>query len=526
VAVALALVACQPVATVPKPARGGTAVEALVGAPGVLNPLFESVDSTRDVDSVIYQGLTTVDAQQNVVGVLASDWTVSQDLLTYTFNIRDGIKWADGQPFGADDVLFTFHVLQDIEYTQPGAEFWRQVGVGPGGPGQVVFTLRAPSASFPLALRVGIIAKHLFGGMAPAQIVASPFSGVRAIGTGPFKVGALSPLAISLDRNPYAEPQPYLDHLVLRTYPAADPQSAIRAVGQGVADLVGGLEPQEVDALQAIASNVSVVDSRMFTNSFVSFNPVGDGKQFFADAAVRVALGQAIDRQRIVTEVLSGKADADPGPIPVGDWAFSAAAAALHPYDQLAAAQALDKAGWVSLPGSNLRTKNGVQFKVQLVAPNSYPSQQLAGALSQQLLQIGVEVDVKAVPPSQLVQNYLIGNNYEMALVSFDVGSDPDEYSLWHSGADPGSLNFAYSRGWGLIDSDLESGRATVDPKARLAAYIDFQMLMADAAPAIFLYSGRYQYAVSQRVHGVRMNKVIEPADRFQYVTDWYVNTN
>jgi peptide/nickel transport system substrate-binding protein len=525
-AMVVALVGCQPVATVPKPARGGTAIEALVGAAGVLNPLFESVDSTRDVDSVIYQGLTTVDSQQNVVGQLASDWSVSVDHLTYTFNIRNGIKWADGQPFSADDVLFTFHVLQDIEYTQPGADFWRQVGVGPGGPRQVVFTLKAPSASFPLALRIGIIAKHIFGGMAPAQIAASPYSGVRAFGTGPFKVGALSDLAITLDRNPYADPQPYLDHLVLRTYPATDPQSAIRAVGQGVADLVGGLEPQEVDALQAIASNVSVVDARMFTNTFVSFNPAGDGKQFFSDAQVRLALSQAVDRQRIVTEVLSGKADPDPGPIPVGDWAFSAAAAALHPYDQVAAAQALDKAGWVSTPGSKLRTKNGVPFKVQLVAPNSYPSQQVADALARQLLDIGVEVDVKPVPPSQLVQNYLIGRNYEMALVSFDVSSDPDEYSLWHSGADPGSLNFAYSRGWGLIDGDLETGRGTVDPQARLAAYIDFQMLMADAAPAIFLYSARYEYAVSQRVHGVRMNKVVEPSDRFQYVTQWYVNTS
>src|SRR6202022_3256862 len=108
--------------------------------------------------------------------------------------------------------------------------------------------LRAPSASFPLALRVGIIAQHVFAGMAPSQIAASPYSGVRAFGTGPFKVGAVSQLAISLDRNSYADPQPYLDHLVLRTYPASDPQAAIRAVGQGVADLVGGRQPQEVDA--------------------------------------------------------------------------------------------------------------------------------------------------------------------------------------------------------------------------------------------------------------------------------------
>ena len=104
----LALVGCQPVATVPKPARGGTAVEALIGQATVLNPLFETNESMRDVDSLIYQGLTAVDGQQDVIGVLASDWAVSPDHLTYTFDIRDGVKWADGEAFGADDVLFTF----------------------------------------------------------------------------------------------------------------------------------------------------------------------------------------------------------------------------------------------------------------------------------------------------------------------------------------------------------------------------------------------------------------------------------
>src|SRR2546422_8997834 len=164
-AAALALMGCQPVATVPKPARGGTAVEALVGQATVLNPLFESNESTRDVDSLIYQGLTAVDSQQNVVGVLARDWAVSPDHLTYTVNVRDDVKWGDGEPFGADDVLFTFHVLQDLEYQQPGAEIRRQVGVTAGRQGQVVFALRAPDASFPVSLRVGIIPKHIFKGM-------------------------------------------------------------------------------------------------------------------------------------------------------------------------------------------------------------------------------------------------------------------------------------------------------------------------------------------------------------------------
>ncbi|HKW60233.1 MAG TPA: peptide ABC transporter substrate-binding protein [Candidatus Dormibacteraeota bacterium] len=508
----------------PKPARGGTAVEALIGQATVLNPLFETNESTRDVDRLIYQGLTAVDSQQNVVGVLASDWTVSPDHLSWTFTVRDGVKWADGEPFGVDDVLFTFHILQDLEYQQPGADVWRQVGVASGGPGQVVFTLRAPDASFPLSLRVGIIPKHIFAGMAPGQIMTSPYSGVRAFGTGPFKVGTINQLAITLDRNSYAAPEPYLDHLVLRTYPATDPQAAIRAVLSGAADLVGGIQPQEVDTLQG-RTDLTVIEARMFTDAFVTFNPDGDGKQFFADPKVRLALVQGIDRQKIVSDILAGRADADPNPIPTADWAYSVAAGNLHPFDAVGAATALDGAGWVIDRVSKLRTKGGVPFKVNLVAADSYPNQQVAGEIASQLGQLGIEVEVKPLPASKLLQDYLLTHRYQMALVSIDVGPDPDQYTLWHSGIDPAALNFAYPRGWGLIDKDLEDGRNAVEPSSRLAAYIDFQMLMADAAPAIFLYAGRYEYAVSQRVHGVHFNKAIEPYDRFQYVTDWYVNT-
>jgi peptide/nickel transport system substrate-binding protein len=518
------LMGCQPVATAPKPQRGGSAVEALVGAPGTLNPLFESDASTHDVDSVIYQGLTTVDAQQNVVGLLASDWTISPDHLTYTFTMRQGVKWADGQPFTADDVLFTFHILQDLEYVQPGADSWRQVGVAAAGPGQVVFSLRSPSAGFPLTLRIGIIAKHLFAGMGPAEVAASQYSSVRAIGTGPFKVSAISSLAITLVRNSYADPQPYLDHLILRTYPAADPQAAISAVVHGAADLVGGLEPQEVGLLQG-RTDVLVQDVRTFTDAFVSFNAQGAGKPFFSDANVRVALTEAIDRQRVINEVIEGRGDPNPNPIPTADWAYSAAAAVRHPYDPQAAAKALDSAGWVLGSAAKIRAKGTQAFKVEMVAVGSYPSRQIADAVARQLLEVGVQVDIKYVAASALVQSYLLGRNYQMALVALDVGPDPDLFSVWHTTADAGSINFAYPHGWGVIDKDLEDGRAAVDQPTRLAAYLDFQTLMSDAAPAIFLYSPHYDYAVSQRVHGVHVNNVIEPADRFQYVTEWYVNS-
>ena len=522
-AATVAVTSCQPVATA-TPVRGGTAVEALVGAAGVLNPLFAEDDSARDVNSVIYQGLTTVDSHQNVIGVLARDWTISPDLLTYTFNLRSGVKWADGQPFGLDDVLFTFHVLQDPEYQEPGAAFWRQVGIAAGAADQVVFTLRAPSAAFPLDLRIGIVPKHAFAGMAPPQMAASVFSNVRAFGTGPFHVAAIDQRAITLDRNPYATPQPFLDHFVFRIYPANGSADAIQAVLQKVADLVGGIQP--ADAIDLLSrADVDVVTSQTFTSAFVAINSDGDGKPYFSDVKVRQALVQAVDRQKLIRDVLQGRGDTTIGPVPASDWAYSSPS--VPSFDQVAAAKALDQAGWSLVAGSQtpLRAKDTVQFKVTMVVADSYPYREIADSVASQLKTIGVVVDVKPVPASNLVQDYLLGRHYQLALAAFDIGSDPDQYSLWHSGADAGTINFAYAKGWGLIDKDLEDGRAAVDSKSRIKAYADFQTLIAKAAPAIFLYSPHYDYVVSHRVHGVHVDNAIEPEERFQYISQWYVNT-
>src|SRR5947209_14718033 len=103
---------------------------------------------------------------------------------------------------------------------------------------------------------------------------------------------------------------------------------------------------------------------------------------------------QAVDRQRIVADVLAGRGDVDPNPIPTADWAYSASAANLHPYDPVAAASALDAAGWQLDASSKLRAKKGVPFKVTLVAADSYPNQEIASAIARQLLVLGVEVDV------------------------------------------------------------------------------------------------------------------------------------
>ena len=157
---------------------------------------------------------------------------------------------------------------------------------------------------------------------------------------------------------------------------------------------------------------------------------------------------------------------------------------------------------------------------------DSYPYVQVADLLTKEFAAVGVQLTVDVVPSTVLVSRYLVGKKYQMALVAFDNGPDPDQYGLWHSSNSIDPLNFSSPLlpKQALIDKDLEDGRATADHKLRKAAYTDFQDLMSDAAPAVFLYEPHYAYIVSRRVHGVRTNPVVEPVDRFQYVTEWWVD--
>ncbi len=509
------------------PVTGGQVSEALVGTPGPLNPLFEQEENARDIDTLVYQGLTAVDDHQQVVGVLAKDWAMSDDKLTYLVNLRPGIRWADGKPFNADDVMFTFGVLQNQDYQQPTTQPWKDIQVEKGGDLQVKFTLKAPSAAFPLALRQGIVAKHLFDRVQINSMASSPWSGAKALGTGPFRVGSISPdrHTVTLDRNPYARQKPYLDHFVFRTYPSL--VDAVDAVSRGEADLVGAPELSQLSTL-AKRPDLNLYEVKTFSFTALLFNLSGpEMSLYFNPPAVRQALTQAIDRKKIVKTVLEGHADPAPGPIPPTSWAYAADKAGKLPYDPAAATKLLQDSGWQMNVQSGLLSRSGKDFSVELVTADAYPYRQVADAISLQLRQLGIQVRVQPQPASVLVSKYLIGKQYQMALAAFDNGADPDEYSYWHSGASRDVVNFANPPmpRQALIDKDLEDGRANVDRAKRMEAYSDFQDLMADAGPAIFLFEPHYTYVASKRVHGLHTNPVIEAIDRFEYVSDWYVTT-
>jgi peptide/nickel transport system substrate-binding protein len=521
--------ACQPAAGTaplagsPTPTTavaGGTFTEAAAGIAGYLNPLFADEDNAREINSLVYQGLTQVGADQQLHPLLAREIRLSADHLTYSALLRTDVKWADGQPLTADDVRFTFGVLQDPNYTLPEAATWKGVVVKKVADDRVDFTLKAPSAGFLNSLRLGIIPQHLFAADV-ATIPTSPYSGAKAMGTGPFMVESISAdrSVVTLHRNPYATPAPHLDRVVFKGYASLD--DAVSAVAGGLADAVSGvLSAAEAKTLQRPDVRILDLRSFSFTSVFMDLDPK---HPYFSNPAVRRGLSQAINRPAIVREVLRGGAEAQSTALPPSDWAYSAAAGERFPYDPGAAEKAFDDAGW-TMPAQGLyRSQAGVDFIVELVAADAYPYRDVARLLQRQLGAVGIGVKLNIVPAGQLVTKYLAGRSYQMALANLDNGPDPDQFALWHSSEKSYPLNFSQLPRQSFIDKDLEDGRAAVDPKDRIAAYNDLQDLLVDAAPALFLYEPHYQYAVSRRVGGVHTNPVIDAVDRFQYVTDWFV---
>jgi len=505
----------------PAVTEGGTFTEAVAGIAGYLNPLFADEDNAREIDALVYQGLTQVGPDQQVQPLLAREIRLSADRLTYSILLRTDVRWADGLPFTAEDVRFTFSVLQDPGYTLPEAANWKGVVVKKVADDQVDFTLKSPSAGFLNSLRVGIIPQHLFPGDV-ATIPSSPYSGAKAIGTGPFMVDSISGdrSVVTLRRNPYAAPAPHLDRFVFKGYSSL--QDAVAAVAGGVADAVGGvLSAGEAKLLDRTDISIHDMPTFSFTSVFLDLDPK---RPYFSNPTVRRALSQAIDRKALVRDVLRGAGDPQATSLPPSEWAYSAAAGERVQYDPGAAERALDGAGWTVSAQDLYRSQGGVDFIVELVVADAYPYRDVARVLQRQLATVGVGVRVNIVPAGQLVHQ--VPRSAHL----------PDGAGQPRQRARPGPIQLLALEREGVPAQLLRPAQPVVHrqgPRGRPGGGRDegpdrrlrrgSRTCSSTRRRRCSSYSPHYQYAVNRRVGGVHANPVIDAVDRFQYVTDWFV---
>lgn len=518
---------------------GGTYVEGLASAPENLNPLYSQNRTDYDLAGLLFNSLLKPDETGALQPELARAWSVSEDGRTYTFRLRSNVRWHDGQPFTAADVLYTIRVLQDPDYRANAAlsEIWRRVeSVEAPNERTVVVTLPAslaPFAPFASFATFPILPSHLLQEVPVSALADYPFS-VAPVGTGPWQVERVTTGFIALvpHRAPFRGHAPALQRLIFRFYDS--PEAVLSAYERGE---VMGIGQVASPSVQAILNDPTITPyfTPLSGYSALFFNLRSEPLQ---DRAVREGLMLGLDRQFLIDSTLNGTGQLADGFLMPTHWAYDPTLMR-YPYAPAQAAARLDSAGWVEVtapsnhqvPDSGnpgLREKDGTPFALRLlISPNSQTQVEVAEEIERQWEKLGVAVVIQAAESNSDFQNAVKKHDFDVVLLApppQGVPADPDFYPQWHSSqiATGGNITgFSNER----ADQILVEARRTLDPEGRTRYYNEFQSILATELPALPLYHPVYTYAISRMVHDVQLAPMTTTSDRFASINDWYMRT-
>lgn len=506
-----------------RPAPGGMYTEGVLGAFTNANPIYATSAADRTVSKLMFGSLLTYDTNNELKGDLAESWESDARGQNYTLKLRPGVRWHDGKPFTAQDVIFTIGVIQNPDARSPLNASWQGITVKSPDPMTVTFALGSPLASFPHSLTVGIVPQHILGNVAMSNMRSVPFNSAQPIGTGPFQwqdlvVSGGSPekreeriILGKFERYHLGAPQ--LDTFTMRTF--RDEARMIESYKQNEISAMVGLE--------TMPDNLGEATAHYFPQTAALMTFFRSSEGMLAEKPVRQALVHATDTNE-VRKQLPYNAKAVVEPILEGQIGFDPASAQL-PYDITAAEKLLNDAGWQQPAPGEVRQKNGQKLEFALYAESNHENVRTSRILQQQWRKVGVNARVELQDAAEF-QVTLSQHSYDALLRGISIGPDPDVFVYWHSSqADIGSrsrLNLSEYKS-NAADDALNQARTRVDPQLRAAKYKSFLSAWRDDAPALGLYQPSLLYVTRQEVYGLKPHEINGANDRLSNVHEWMV---
>jgi peptide/nickel transport system substrate-binding protein len=506
---------------------GGRLVVALRGEPKTLNPVIAADARSREVIGVMQADLVHINrATQLTEPALAKSWKVSPDGLTYTLVLRKGLKFSDGQPMDADDVLFSFQVYLDENTHAPQRDLLI-VGGKPIG----VRKIDAQTIVFQMAKPYGV-GERLFDGLAilPRHLLEKPFQEGKLAqigslsaaanqwaGLGPFRLKEyVAGQHLVLERNPYYWKEdgkgtrlPYLDEIVFLFVPNADAQ--VLKFQSGETDLISQLGAANFSVLARQQNGYGLTDAGPgleYNFLFFNLNELGDKappdlqrkQKWFREVKFRQAVSAAVDREAIVRLVYQGRGSAIWGLVAPGNKRWGNANLP-HPQRSLDRARTLLKeAGfsWTTGPNgeSMLQDSDGkpVEFSILTSSSNADRSK-MAALIQDDLKQLGMRVQVVPLEFRSLLDRVTQTKEYDscvMGIASYDADPNSD-INVWLSSGGTHLWNPSQphpATPWEseidrLIEEQLSA--RTFDQRKKL--YDRAQEILSEYQPMVFLAS-------------------------------------
>ncbi|MCM8748162.1 peptide ABC transporter substrate-binding protein [Thermomicrobiaceae bacterium CFH 74404] len=523
------------------PKRGGRAVIALIQEPGQMNDFFNG-QSGSFLSVLAVEPLFVPDRNGEYQPVLAAEIPtlenggISEDFLTITYKLRDGITWSDGQPFTAEDIVFTVEVYQNPESTPQVGAAWEKIESARAiDPLTVEVKMSEINPGY-LDLFQQVLPKHKFESTAITQ--EHPLARLP-LGTGPFvfvdwKTGD----QITLERNPnYRDPEkPYLDGITIKVTP--EKEAAIASFVNGEFDYVYFIVTGDLPTLVTAEQEGKPVHVELLEGGasveWLWFNLSDNGDPtkphpVLGDPAIREAIDYAIDRQAIIDQVLGGFGSLTGAFIYAG-WA--AVDRPPTPYDPEKAKQILDAAGWVP-GGDGIRVKNGVRASLRYQTIAGDQTRELYQQLVQQNCKdVGIELRIENVPSNTIFGSWQEGGllargNYDIVMSRDGYEVDPADWAAIFTSAsipseqNPGGFTYCHWRN-AEFDAAVEEANSTLDPEVRRQAYQRAVEIFARERPALPLYRSASADAWSTRLKGIK-SIWFNPRGTLYSAADWYL---
>lgn len=500
------------------PARGGSLKEGIVGTPRFANPLLAISDADRDIVELIYAGLMTVDSSGAFIPELASHYTISSDNLSYTFTIKDSAYFTDGTPVTADDVAFTVSKAQDSVLKSTKRASWEGVSTEIIDDKTITFHLKEPYSPFLENTTLGILPKHIWEQVTSEEFPFTQFA-LEPIGAGPYEIQNISRNGAGVIRSytlkansEYVLGTPYLSTLTLSFYP--NTEALAKAVDHGDVESAHSIAP-------ANGKNPAFEEpySRVFG---IFFNQ--NKNAVLKDLGVRQALDTAIDRTRIVNEVMGGYGTPLVGPLPSSYETNTASHA-----ENIASAKEIliaDKWTWSDeVRAWRKGAKNEQTLTITLKTGNTRELSDAAKIVKENWEELGAQVSLELYEASDLQQNVLRGREYEAVYFGLIIPREPDMFAFWHSSQrnDPGLNISLYTNS--VVDDLLSKIRKTSEQDEREALSLKFETEIKNDVPAIFTHTPNFVYLAPTDLHGLPHTDIVVPSDRFTNVQEWYRTT-
>jgi peptide/nickel transport system substrate-binding protein len=472
---------------------GGTVQVRLAAAPDCLDDTKAANNSDNEIAEAWIDPLITLDQHGKPSPDLALSWKISPGGRAYTFFLRHGVRFSDGNPFTASAVKWTFErILRPSTKSQNAGLLGPVQAIKVLNPYTVQLILKAPFRP----LLTGIASNYLgiLDPKAPGNSLATSCN--SPVGTGAFKITSVGPGygTVTLKRNPYHtwgtgwgynHGMAYLDKLVFQTILADS--TAISEFLTGSLDVsdVAGSQLSRVPHTRAFVLHRRLTEGATFLEFNTSHAPLDDPN-------VRLAISEAIDRASLVKAALNGQ----------GTPAYSSISPSIPGYDKRAPSLAPH---YNPADAQRLLAAHKISGTLTLLTFNIPVYQVAAEAIQAELGQVGVQTQIKNLPVGDYISAAGKGQ-YDIAVLGYSY-PDPDiMYLLFHSSqGNGGGLNFTFYKN-ATLDDLLNRGRTVTNLKKALSIYVQAQRFMARITLIDPLYTGVGVLATRSRVQGWHEN--------------------